>query len=87
MIRDCGHATQIEVNFQDDNCLVNYYFPKICNLSLANNLKGVNKVLDISSFITGAFDCKKDELVMELTDFIEKIPTDLEIDNDFNKSK
>lgn len=87
MIRDCGHATQIEVNFQDDNCLVNNYFPKICNLSLANNLKGVNKVLDISSFITGAFDCKKDELVMELTDFIEKIPTDLEIDNDFNKSK
>ena len=39
------------------------------------------------SFITDAFDCKKDELVMELTDFIEKIPTDLKIDiNKFNKS-
>lgn len=88
MIRDCGHATQIEVNFKDDNCLVNYYFPKVCNLNLANNLKGVNKVNDTSSFITGAFDCKKEELVMELTDFIEKIPTDLEKDiNDFNKSK
>ncbi len=80
MIRDCGHATQIEVSFQDDNCLVNYYFPKVCNLSIVNNLKGVNKVNDISSFVTGAFNCKKDELVFELTDFIEKIPTDLEMD-------
>lgn len=76
MIRDRGHALTIEINFDRDSCIVNYFIPKICNAEMINILPGVHKVTNNSPFTTGLFKSDLDNLATNLVHFIEKVPTD-----------
>lgn len=76
MVRDRGHALSIEIEKEKDKYYVRYFIPKICNIEMVNNLKGVRKVNDESYYTTGVFECGIDELAYQVIDFISKVPTD-----------
>ena len=76
MIRDLGHALTIEIDIENENCMVKYFLPKVCNPSMARNLKGVNPIKDNVKFATGQFECNKEDLGILLYDFLGKVPTD-----------
>lgn len=77
LIRNCGHALQIEITKENDLYFVNYYFPKICNIDMCNELEGLDKRINKDSlYVSGKFSCNEDELISKLTSFIEKVPTD-----------
>ena len=77
LIRDCGHALQIEITKENDLYFINYYFPTICNIDMCNELAGLDKrITENSLYVSGKFSCNEDELISKLTSFIEKVPTD-----------
>ncbi len=80
MVRDKGHALSIEIDIgDDDKCLVNYFIPKVCNPEIVNTLPGVRKVNNASQFTDGKFLANKEELPKMLDEFIKRVPTDLEM--------
>ena len=79
MIRDIGHALSIEIEKGNDKYYVNYFIPKICNVEMVNNLRGVNKVTEKSRFTVGMFETSMEKLPFELVDFISKVPADIHI--------
>ena len=78
MVRDHGHALSIEIEKENDKYYVKYFIPKICNVKMVNELKGVRKVDQTSKFTTGIFETTKENLTYELIDFIKHVPTDLD---------
>lgn len=76
MVRDRGHALSIEVTKENNKYYVKYFIPKICNIDMINDLKGVRKVTRDSKFTTGIFETDLNNLSFELSDFISKVPTD-----------
>lgn len=79
MVRDKGHALTIEIDSLDENLLVKYFIPKICNVQMVNELKGVTKVKDTSKPTNGIFETTKENLSNEILDFIGKVPTDMDM--------
>ena len=89
MVRDRGHALSIELDYNDNDILVNYYIPKLCNIEMINKLPGVIKVdenSDIFDGTTGKFITTKDTLCDDLFKFIEMVPTDADMFRDINTS-
>ncbi len=80
MVRDVGHALSIEIEKENDKYYVKYYIPKICNINMVNNLKGVNKVTKESIYTVGMFETTADKLPLEIADFVLKVPTDMDMD-------
>jgi len=76
MIRDLGHALSIEIDIENEKCMVKYFIPKICNPAMARELKGVNPIKDNVKFANGKFECNIEELGIVLYDFLGKVPTD-----------
>lgn len=78
MIRDVGHALTIEVEQNQNEIMIHYFIPKICNLEMVNSLKGINPVPEeqMEYGATGRFLCTKDNVLNELFSFISKVPTD-----------
>lgn len=76
MVRDRGHALSIEIEKENDKYYVKYFIPKICNVDMVNELRGVNKVTSESKYTTGVFAVTLDRLPFELIDFISKVPGD-----------
>lgn len=76
MIRDLGHALTIEIDIENDKCMIRYFIPKICNPSKARELKGINTIKDNVNFANGQFECNTNDLALELYDFLGKVPTD-----------
>lgn len=76
MIRDRGHALSIEIEKENEKYYVKYFIPKICNMDMVNDLKGVRKVTKDSKFTTGIFETDKEHLLFELVNFISKVPMD-----------
>lgn len=76
MVRDRGHALSIEIEKENNKYYVKYFIPKICNVDMVNDLKGVRKVTDKSNFTTGIFECDINSLSFNLFEFINKVPTD-----------
>ena len=79
MVRDRGHALSIEIEKENDKYYVKYFIPKICNVDMVNNLKGVRKVTKNQKFTTGIFETNINDLSFNLVDFISKVPTDDDI--------
>lgn len=77
MIRDKGHALTIDIDAADEKILVKYFIPKLCNRDMIKALPGVNNISDNGA--TGLFETSNEELTMKLFDFIDKVPTDLDI--------
>lgn len=82
MIRGLGHALTLEMEIGSEESFVSYYIPKINNVFMINDLKGVKKVKydanynPLSRFTVGQFNVKNNELVDELINFFMKVPTD-----------
>ncbi len=80
MIKDIGHALTIDINLENsDFILVNYYIPKVCNVEMANKLKGINKPLKLFEGASGNFETNLDNLIDDIINFIKMVPTDLDI--------
>lgn len=76
MLRDRGHALTIEISIEENNVMVNYYIPKICNIEMINYLKGVTKVTENDKYTVGSFITTKDNATKEITNLIKMVPTD-----------
>ena len=79
MVRDKGHALSIEITYEGENAIVEYFVPKLCNIDMVNALPGVIKVSSdapMHSGTTGRFVVSKKELPLMLVDFVKKVPTD-----------
>ena len=79
MIRDKGHALSIEITYEGENAIVEYFVPKLCNIDMVNALPGVIKVSSdapMHSGTTGRFVVSKKDLPLMLVDFVKKVPTD-----------
>lgn len=88
MVRDLGHALTIEIDLEEDKCMVRYFIPKVCNYIKANKLKGINKVKETDNFANGQFECSKEEITSTLLDFLSNVPTDkdmFELNNYFTR--
>lgn len=80
MIRDIGHATVFEIEEYNDKINVQYYIPKICNVNMVNNLKGVNKVTDKDRCTSGFFITDRAHFLNDMFDTISKIPSDTDME-------
>jgi len=80
MLRGVGHATTIKIEQDDGKYYVNYFIPKVCNVSLARKLDGANGIHEGSNnlpFMTGVFACNdRAELCDRLGRFIQAVPRD-----------
>ena len=79
MVRDKGHALSIEITYEGENAIVEYFIPKLCNIDMVNALPGVIKVSSdapMHSGTTGRFVVSKKDLPLMLVDFVKKVPTD-----------
>ncbi len=66
----------IEINKGKGSYLVSYFIPKICNVAMVNDLKGVQKVTENSRNTRGSFTTTLDKLPEEVISFISKVPMD-----------
>lgn len=86
MVRDLGHALTTEITINNDKARIEYFIPKLCNINMINALPGINKVNENSVGATGAIEISVENLPNTLYDFLSKVPTDLDIENnDLNK--
>ena len=82
MVRDRGHALTIEIDSNEEDVLVNYFIPKICNAEMTNRLPGVRKVrpnADPQEQTTGRFVTSKEKLCSDIYHFIGMVPMDTNI--------
>lgn len=79
MVRDRGHALSIEITVEGDKCFVEYYIPKICNVDMVNQLKGVKKVNNQSKYTIGRFETETNKIGLNIVDFIAKVPMDIDM--------
>ena len=82
MVRDKGHALSIEITYEGDNAVVEYFVPKICNIDMVNALPGVIKInsdTPMNVGTTGRFVVSKKELPAMLGNFVSKVPTDADM--------
>lgn len=79
MTRDIGHASMLEITFENDKAFVNYFIPKITNYLKANQLKGITKVDFESEFAKGMFEVDKASLNNEVYTLLCNIPKDVDM--------
>lgn len=79
MIRDVGHALTIEMTIEGNEIIVNYYIPKICNVDMVNNLRGIDKVNNESKYTIGMFVEKTEKIEEEIIKFISMVPSDMDM--------
>lgn len=83
MVRDRGHALSLEIVSEKDGVYVKYFIPKICNIEMVNNLRGVTKVKNDDIWAVGEFKTDYDKVGKYVVDFIEMVPTDMDMDFSF----
>lgn len=83
LCRDMGHAMVIEINEKDEKCEVNYFIPKICNVEMINELRGVRKVTSQETFTTGMFDTNIENISHDIIDLMSKVPTDTNLNSKY----
>ncbi len=81
MIRDLGHATTMEINYDDATVDIKYYIPKICNYEMAQNLPGIMHISgnDVRDYAKGSFETTKEDFIDEFNSFLYAIPMDTDI--------
>ncbi|MGN1327116.1 MAG: hypothetical protein ACI4VQ_03465, partial [Clostridia bacterium] len=86
MVRDMGHALTIDIKEDKEKgtAFVTYFIPKICNPEKLNKLKGIHKVpitqdwKDMSA--SGMYEASIENFGMDMVNFIEQVPTDVDMD-------
>ncbi len=92
MVRDRGHALTVDIQKDPDGkYYIDYFVPKICNVDKVNMLPGVRKLEkredqnQARDFTTGIFNINGNEdVVGKVLDFIAAVPTDDDIEMNFN---
>lgn len=85
MARDLGHALTIEIEKENDKVHVSYFIPKVCNIDMVNNLKGItpikiNEDTDLRNlYAKGSFEVTEQELIPNLLELMMNIPQDKDI--------
>ena len=80
MIRDLGHALTVELQKRDkENIMVRYFIPKICNEEMMKNVPGIDKKTINDNGAYGSFKVLENNICKEISDFLEKVPTDADI--------
>ena len=88
MVRDKGHALTIDMDTsKQDGIEVKYFVPKLCNKDMIEKLPGINKSGITQSGATGFFVSEKGEIVNNLFEFIERVPTDNDIGKQIEEEK
>lgn len=78
MIRDRGHALTIDIDTsKEEEIMVRYFVPKLCNLGMIRRLPGINKISPNGA--TGIFRINAQTMPSEITDFIGQVPMDSDI--------
>ena len=89
MARDLGHALTIEIELNNNEAYINYFIPKVCNIDMVNNLKGITPVKTDENgnlktpYATGNFKVMTNELTTNIINFMENVPTDKDIKKDY----
>ena len=82
MARDLGHALTIEIEIINNKAHINYFIPKVCNVDMVNNLKGITPIridetTNLSNlYAKGSFEVPINELIPDLIELMMKIPQD-----------
>ena len=76
MVRDVGHALSIEIDIEDETCVVKYFIPKVCNYLMINKLKGVTPVRMDSKYAVGEFVVPTNQIANAISNFVLGVPTD-----------
>lgn len=80
MVRDVGHALQIEINVdENEEVWIQYFIPKVCNVEMVNQLKGINKIKDDSKGAKGLIRTTKEQLTTDLYELIAHVPKDADM--------
>ena len=80
MIRDLGHALTVELEKEEkDNVMIRYFVPKICNEEMIRNLPGIDVKTINDNGAYGSFETLEKDISREISDFLEKVPTDEDI--------
>ena len=77
MVRDKGHALTIEIDTSTDKYLVTYFIPKLCNILMIRNLRGIGNIDLESNFAVGMFETNKENIGKDIIDFINSVPEDI----------
>lgn len=82
MARDLGHALTIEIERENGKAHVSYFIPKVCNVDMVNNLKGINpiKINENTNlrnlYAKGSFLVDEQELITNLLELMMNVPQD-----------
>lgn len=79
MARDRGHALLMEIEQGKEESIVRYFIPKLCNIAMINELKGVRKVkedVDMFAGVNGVFSAPTTDIATEIFDLINHVPMD-----------
>lgn len=82
MARDLGHALTIEIEEENGKAYVSYFIPKVCNIDMVNNLKGItpikaNETTDLRNlYAKGSFLVDTSELIPNLLELMMNVPQD-----------
>ena len=80
MVRDRGHALTIDIDTsKQDDIEVRYFIPKLCNQKMIEELPGINKSGITENGASGFFISSDEKIEEKIFDFIEKVPTDLDM--------
>ena len=91
LIRDKGHALLVEINqskVNENEQEVDYFIPKICNVQMVNELKGIIPVSQNGQYARGMFNVSNEVASNTILELIRKVPTDKDIPTygDFRKN-
>lgn len=75
MVRGKGHALTIDMDTgEDEDIIVHYFLPKICNRAMVKKLPGSKTIQEDCA--KGTFDTTRDRAVQDIFDLVEKVPSD-----------
>lgn len=75
MVRDRGHALTMDIDTTNEqDILVRYFVPKLCNLGMIRRLPGINSVGENGA--NGIFKTDAQTIAHEIVYFIGKVPMD-----------
>lgn len=87
MVRDRGHALTIQIEINGDDLWVTYFIPKICNLEMVKAIKGMHHIDSTISYAIGSFSTNKENISLEINNFINSVPMDDDMDLTYLHSK
>ncbi len=75
MVKGKAHALTVDLDtIDDEDIIVHYFLPKIGNRAMVKKLPGAKNLQEDCA--KGTFDTTRERVVVDILDFIEKVPSD-----------